>query len=253
MAAGIGLVSVTQIQNLSKSQHHKNQARNPSTARSPSSLSWMWNQQDQEDDSWEVRAFAEDTSNVMGTTWPPRSYTCTFCRREFRSAQALGGHMNVHRRDRARLHQASPNNNNINPISPLSISPHPSPSSFLNISPSPDPFANGGLCLLYPFPSPNTAPFSPLAHNTCLNNACADSPSTFHPVSSSHSHPSNTLMMVPTCSPTSFDFSVAQPHPGINLFSSSLGKVEQQPTASSPHHEELDLELRLGNRPTSTS
>ncbi|KAL7107758.1 hypothetical protein ACP275_06G074900 [Erythranthe tilingii] len=41
--------------------------------------------------------------------WPPRSYSCSFCRREFRSAQALGGHMNVHRRDRARLnHQPSP-------------------------------------------------------------------------------------------------------------------------------------------------
>ncbi|PKA53972.1 Transcriptional regulator SUPERMAN [Apostasia shenzhenica] len=38
----------------------------------------------------------------MGTTWPPRSYTCTFCRREFRSAQALGGHMNGHRRNRQR-------------------------------------------------------------------------------------------------------------------------------------------------------
>ncbi|KAL6532381.1 hypothetical protein OROGR_014351 [Orobanche gracilis] len=38
-----------------------------------------------------------------GFSWPPRSYTCSFCRREFRSAQALGGHMNVHRRDRARL------------------------------------------------------------------------------------------------------------------------------------------------------
>ncbi|XP_047324803.1 probable transcriptional regulator RABBIT EARS [Impatiens glandulifera] len=35
--------------------------------------------------------------------WPPRSYSCGFCTRQFRSAQALGGHMNVHRRDRARL------------------------------------------------------------------------------------------------------------------------------------------------------
>ncbi|GER25508.1 zinc-finger protein 10 [Striga asiatica] len=40
---------------------------------------------------------------AAGFSWPPRSYTCSFCKREFRSAQALGGHMNVHRRDRARL------------------------------------------------------------------------------------------------------------------------------------------------------
>uniref|UniRef100_A0A1J3EQ52 Putative transcriptional regulator RABBIT EARS n=1 Tax=Noccaea caerulescens TaxID=107243 RepID=A0A1J3EQ52_NOCCA len=54
--------------------------------------------------SWEELAFAED--DAAGSLWPPRSYTCSFCRREFRSAQALGGHMNVHRRDRARLKQS---------------------------------------------------------------------------------------------------------------------------------------------------
>ncbi|XP_051127593.1 transcriptional regulator SUPERMAN-like [Andrographis paniculata] len=45
---------------------------------------------------------------AAGYLWPPRSYTCTFCRREFRSAQALGGHMNVHRRDRAARLRRSP-------------------------------------------------------------------------------------------------------------------------------------------------
>ncbi|TKY55569.1 Transcriptional regulator SUPERMAN [Spatholobus suberectus] len=255
MAAGIGLVSVTQIQNLSKSQHHQNQpnpnSTPPPTASSSTRMRNPRDQQDQDDDSWEVRAFAEDTSNIMGTTWPPRSYTCTFCRREFRSAQALGGHMNVHRRDRARLHQASPNNH---PVNPLSLS-HPS-LSFLNISHSQEPFANGGLCPLYPFPSPNNAPFSSLSRNsnTALNNVCADSPSTLLSVSS-HSHPPNNLMRMPACSTTSFDFSVAQPAPRMNVFSSYSGKVEQEPTTSSTnhgHHEELDLELRLGNRSTST-
>lgn len=45
---------------------------------------------------------------MNGFPWPPRSYICSFCRKEFKSAQALGGHMNVHRRDRARLRQSSP-------------------------------------------------------------------------------------------------------------------------------------------------
>ncbi|XP_058746331.1 transcriptional regulator SUPERMAN-like [Vicia villosa] len=59
-----------------------------------------------------------------GTSWPARNYACSFCKREFRSAQALGGHMNVHRRDRARLRSSlisswvnsdqCPNNNNNN-------------------------------------------------------------------------------------------------------------------------------------------
>ncbi|KAJ8465957.1 hypothetical protein OPV22_028509 [Ensete ventricosum] len=31
-----------------------------------------------------------------------RFYDCMFCRRGFTTAQALGGHMNIHRRDRAR-------------------------------------------------------------------------------------------------------------------------------------------------------
>ncbi|KAL5073053.1 hypothetical protein RYX36_012037 [Vicia faba] len=62
-------------------------------------------------DSWEEQAFAEDAAagSLGGCIWPPRSYSCSFCRREFRSAQALGGHMNVHRKDRARLKQQSPN------------------------------------------------------------------------------------------------------------------------------------------------
>lgn len=63
-----------------------------------------------EDDNikpWEERVFAEDTGGLIAGTWPPRSYSCDFCKRDFRSAQALGGHMNVHRRDRARLRQSS--------------------------------------------------------------------------------------------------------------------------------------------------
>ncbi|KAL1368439.1 hypothetical protein HN51_022590 [Arachis hypogaea] len=35
-----------------------------------------------------------------------KSYTCVFCKRGFSNAQALGGHMNIHRRDRARLRQS---------------------------------------------------------------------------------------------------------------------------------------------------
>lgn len=81
---------------------------------------WMWMKRKQilqsdsqrsmiflENRTWEEKAFAEDASGLLGgCIWPPRSYSCSFCNREFRSAQALGGHMNVHRRDRARLKES---------------------------------------------------------------------------------------------------------------------------------------------------
>ncbi|KAK6120335.1 hypothetical protein DH2020_046026 [Rehmannia glutinosa] len=39
-----------------------------------------------------------------------RSYRCTFCKRGFSNAQALGGHMNIHRKDRAKLKEFSREN-----------------------------------------------------------------------------------------------------------------------------------------------
>ncbi|KAK8483432.1 hypothetical protein V6N13_024693 [Hibiscus sabdariffa] len=43
----------------------------------------------------------EDTSSHS------KSYTCSLCKRGFSNAQALGGHMNIHRRDRAKLRESS--------------------------------------------------------------------------------------------------------------------------------------------------
>ncbi|KAI4377969.1 hypothetical protein MLD38_015519 [Melastoma candidum] len=118
---------------------------------------WIWNRQqtsqsqDPFGDSWEVRTFAEDTRSLMGgATWPPRSYKCTFCRRVFQSAQALGGHMNVHRRERARLSQ----------MSQAGVLHHPSPVS-----------------VFYQFPRPKDI-FGPNSTMPCL-----DTPSTLIPIS----------------------------------------------------------------------
>ncbi|KAI3773026.1 hypothetical protein L6452_04223 [Arctium lappa] len=59
--------------------------------------------------------------------WPQRNFMCNFCNKEYKSAQALGGHMNVHRRDRARLRLSSP---------PNSLDPNPNPNYY---SPSSSP------------------------------------------------------------------------------------------------------------------
>ncbi|CAN6217620.1 unnamed protein product [Urochloa humidicola] len=53
------------------------------------------------------------------------SHTCGYCKREFRSAQGLGSHMNVHRLDRARLihHQCS--SHRLSLAAAASPPPHP--------------------------------------------------------------------------------------------------------------------------------
>lgn len=79
--------------------------RSSSSTESPISA-WAAAYGGRSEPSWEEQAFARDAAaHLGGCVWPPRSYSCTFCQREFRSAQALGGHMNVHRRDRALLRQ----------------------------------------------------------------------------------------------------------------------------------------------------
>ncbi|KAF5800981.1 putative transcription factor C2H2 family [Helianthus annuus] len=178
----------------------------------------MWNPNSMtvdEDESWEVKAFAEDTGNAMGTTWPPRSYTCTFCRREFRSAQALGGHMNVHRRDRARLHQTQLNLKNPN----LS-------SSTLLVPTDQELVGDGGLCLFFSLPNPN-AIFKP----SSLNNF------------SITPHPSTTGNVV---APHSFNYSLS--NSSNNGASTSIDHVslDNKNKKTDLAVEGVDLELRLG-------
>ncbi|KAK4407197.1 Transcriptional regulator SUPERMAN [Sesamum angolense] len=54
-------------------------------------------------DSWDGTTLSFEKDRTYGFSWPQRNYRCSFCKKEFKSAQALGGHMNVHRRDRARM------------------------------------------------------------------------------------------------------------------------------------------------------
>lgn len=61
---------------------------------------WI-NSGDQEVDQQEL-----DYSEGVG-----RSYQCVFCKRGFTTAQALGGHMNIHRKDRAKTRPTSTNLN----------------------------------------------------------------------------------------------------------------------------------------------
>ncbi|KAL4596393.1 hypothetical protein ACB092_12G161200 [Castanea dentata] len=68
---------------------------------------------------WDSNNFGFEEDHSCGVSWPAKQvFTCNFCKRQFRSAQALGGHMNVHRKDRARLRllpSSSSNGHNRNP------------------------------------------------------------------------------------------------------------------------------------------
>lgn len=180
-----------------------------------------------EDDSWEVKAFAEDTRNIMGTTWPPRSYTCMFCKREFRSAQALGGHMNVHRRDRARLHQPQPNlkNPNISSSTPSTL-----------LIPTQELMVNGGLCLLYSLPKPNGT-FNPSSANNV-------------PVSP-HSNIGKFMNFQAAVTPHSLNSSVSNSS-NTEASMSTKGKSDEKVSIDKNRRktdsaiEGIDLELRLG-------
>ncbi|KAF3449454.1 hypothetical protein FNV43_RR10182 [Rhamnella rubrinervis] len=248
MATELGLLSLTQLQKLAQSQDNiQNQDYNQLASSIPSA--WMWNpkQAQEEEDSWEVRAFAEDTGNVMGTTWPPRSYTCTFCRREFRSAQALGGHMNVHRRDRARLHQVVQPNSIINVPAAASSSSSTTTSSFL-IPTQEFVASGGGLCLLYQFTNPGSA-FPPTTLNACIDSP-STSPSTLLSISP---YPPRNFMMTSACSPSVNLTAGPQLETSASDHCQSI-RADQEPSAATDNgNEELDLELRLGHGPTPTS
>ncbi|CAK9166298.1 unnamed protein product [Ilex paraguariensis] len=47
------------------------------------------------------------STDEQGPNPQARTYECTFCKRGFSNAQALGGHMNIHRKDKAKIKQAS--------------------------------------------------------------------------------------------------------------------------------------------------
>ncbi|MCL7041889.1 hypothetical protein MKW94_013309 [Papaver nudicaule] len=271
MATELGLLSVT------LSESHQQQQQSNSSTCTQIGGSWMWNnisgRSNSDEDSWEVRAFAEDTN--MGTTWPPRSYTCTFCRREFRSAQALGGHMNVHRRDRARLRQSPPIVSADTSYPCNSITTSASTLMF----PTEEFLAaanNGGLCVFYPlssssnFTSHSSTTAAIFFRDTSVNgrSTVEISPS---PLLSMSNYPSDVLISPSTTTSSICPPTVSFPRVVTEQIGQSLTLIdshenedgddndENKKTCNSyplkcNHNnrsiqvvEELDLELRLGS------
>ncbi|XP_050230639.1 zinc finger protein 10 [Mercurialis annua] len=137
------------------------------TKQNPNRLSSSHLQASSYEDSWEEQAFAEDAAGPLGgCIWPPRSYSCSFCKREFRSAQALGGHMNVHRRDRARLKQSPPENE----ILPLQNHSNLFQNPYTSLG---FPYPSHQICSLVCNPNPNSDPtFSKVSSISPIQDNC---------------------------------------------------------------------------------
>ncbi|KAL2934298.1 putative transcriptional regulator RABBIT EARS [Bienertia sinuspersici] len=214
------------------------------------------------DDSWEERAFAEDTSGVLGgCVWPPRSYSCNFCRREFRSAQALGGHMNVHRRDRAKLKLLSSAKSHLSNLSDQSYVHHKQDVAIIDEE-SPRLLASS---------NPESHFVSSFVVNNhektlsflCLNNNDGKNQKDLVPFKITKNHdmmkPTNPFISLSTSSTVADDDDVPNRSKRRKVDTSSsplvitklLEKAEDQTSKVNDAHkiEDLDLELRLGDRP----
>ncbi|TKY52717.1 Transcriptional regulator SUPERMAN [Spatholobus suberectus] len=176
--------------------------------------------------------------HTWGTSWPARNYACSFCKREFRSAQALGGHMNVHRRDRARLRSSL--------SSWVSECPKPNPSTKPNPTLPPPSSSSSPLSdepLNYAHPSPLCSP--------CLTLSSSPSPAS----TSGDKKPRLSPSQFPLLGPQSKEIKMSKEMKGIVEEEEHKGfkNNEQNITLElgigllKNQEENLDLELRLGN------
>ncbi|XP_059315425.1 probable transcriptional regulator RABBIT EARS [Lycium ferocissimum] len=169
-------------------------------------------------------AFAE--KYYRRVVWPPRYYGCRFCKREFRSAQALGGHMNVHRRDRAKLKQSQNE-----PLSQSQIKPRVS---------KPQKQSSGSKSVIF---SQENSNFAHLSYSPAIKElagrkvsyppAWLNNPE-YLPVGAAsetmHSKRSNMILPIPACSIHKYSFTTSYKLGGST--------------------EDIDLDLRLGDPPS---
>ncbi|PON68840.1 Zinc finger transcription factor [Trema orientale] len=82
----------------------------PNQENPDEAIPMIMSESDQDDHYHHDQHDQQSTAPVGGSSSSSsaRSYECTFCKRGFSNAQALGGHMNIHRKDKAKLKQLVP-------------------------------------------------------------------------------------------------------------------------------------------------
>ncbi|KAL5991769.1 hypothetical protein ACLOJK_012680 [Asimina triloba] len=158
------------------------------------------------------------TPGDAASTTHARSYDCSFCKKGFSNAQALGGHMNIHRKDRSSRQTPSPSKDN-NQI-PMDFSPNRFP--WYPTAPSPEsslPSDDRSTCTMPKWPW------------TTLHREVDDAP-----------HEAAGLRQLPLF--------VDAPATGDDGRPRRAGQArEEEGVAQSSGGEQLDLELRLGPEP----
>lgn len=214
-------------------------------------MEFSYQQEDYSSEEIDRSSEQNNDDDMMGIG---RSYECVFCKRGFTTAQALGGHMNIHRKDRANNNKttkvATPPNYNFPPSSSAKVvvdddHDHYSDLGFYNSSPIP----RGGYYSTAPdhhhhgevdysvnnyhhqicFPSNRPSHHVQYGEVLCVDNQLRDNPDQFLFGSQDHWR-----------------------QRGLSLYSNPLCAHENKDKNMGNHSEEdddLDLELRLGHYP----
>ncbi|GMN53476.1 hypothetical protein TIFTF001_022621 [Ficus carica] len=174
--------------------------------------------------------------NREETSAAKRSYECTYCKRGFTNAQALGGHMNIHRKDRAKSKQH-------NPVSSLS---NYHQSEEIHMAVSSHHFTNYS-----PFSNQLPAWYPPAADMEAQRNYHHNMH--FQPISGYSNFDSNYINPFANsrASPTTPNLTMNEELMAANLSlqidSSDLEDRDATRGSAVLDHDEVDLELRLGH------
>ncbi|KAG8660181.1 hypothetical protein MANES_02G128500v8 [Manihot esculenta] len=152
-----------------------------------------------------------------------RSYECNFCKRGFSNAQALGGHMNIHRKDKAKLKHPSSNDLQQSPDIPKILS-----SSFSSPIPT---------SMIHPLMQPKSGQDASSIKSPFLDKESDDA--------SKRNGEIQQLLSLFVDKPSTKDHHQQQPNSGQVRSSTEKGFSTSQGLLSS----EVDLELRLGPEP----
>nr|ADE34116.1 Superman-like protein FRASUP2 [Fragaria virginiana subsp. virginiana] len=171
----------------------------------------------------------EDVEVYMnGHPWPPRCYICDFCKREFKCAQSLGGHMNVHRKERAILRIGQYTHSTI-----LNLNLNPNPTFVSSLPPS----------LSSPFSTVSARQLSPLT-----TSFISSVPSWIS--QSSHLPPPTFSSPSATCH--TLDANLSGPSSNFMKFNDAKSQEEDEcmrletGVLGGNSKDDIDLELRLG-------